>query len=134
MKKSVLIISIVIILILLLGGIYFYIRYVVLKEGNEANQIGYDYLNCLIECPTYTTESNFTDFEYECLRECSNKYNLLELSNDLLKKYEKNHRKLLLNSEESFNCMSLGSTNRNMEKAKVCLREVLPELKERYNV
>jgi hypothetical protein len=135
MKRGIIwIIIIFFIIILVIASIFFISSYKIRSEGKKANIISYSLLECISECPIEVLEDGETWIGQTCGDGCSGNYNFLHLSADLLKKYEKKVRKLLINSEESANCVNLYNSEKDAEKYKQCLKEALPVLKKKYGL
>jgi len=121
MKKSLIIIILVVLLgiVLIFGWLYLQN-----KTTKEEDTIFYNRLKCLSECPHFLDKKvNVTFGNYDCLEECGKKYPLSE-------KYEKSSSGTIASSEELSLCMREGI--RKYDKYKECLKEIFPKLEEKY--
>jgi|SRR3989344_7058895 len=97
---------------------------------NEINKLSYDYLECVSDVPTIENEYGDLRFDLNWLSACPEPTLTPKYRNFLIR----NEDKLLIYSYESNNCLDRYINTGNGEEYKVCLKEILPILKEKYNL
>ncbi len=99
---------------------------------NEHNIYSYNILNCISECPIEMSDYNYTVIARNCSIYCQDEFKEPDFPGELQMKYQE---KLLIASREVSDCLQkLGVFGGETIDFQNCLKETLPELKEKYNI
>lgn len=128
-------IVIAILLIVFVGiGIFAYVNNQnKINSINQANKMIYDSLLCLSDCPVTVLLGNSLQavFDEDCSDKCRTKVENIGL---VLKGVNLYDKRVIVNSEEFNLCKNNFNLEKNADKYKACLQEILPVLKARFGI
>jgi len=120
------------VMLIVVGVILGYKWYSERIKLNEFNIYSYKILICLSECPIEMSDYNYTIIARNCSKNCKDEFKKPDFSGELQMKYKE---KILIVSREVNDCLQkLGVFGGNTIDFQNCLKEILPKLKEEYNI
>jgi len=102
------------------------------KKLEELNNGAYSWIVCSIDCPKVISSVSGWTIDRRCLEKCDDSLNL-NVSEEFL---EENRDKLVVSSDELKACGVYAKDSqgkRSLLRYVQCLREILPELREKYS-
>ena len=131
MKKIWLIVFIILGILLLL--ILFFVYKLVNEKAHvdEYNEIGYNYLVCISECTNEITSGGIKQIQQSCADNCAETA-IISSDAENVPYSLRSENSGLLGSEEHKTCLE--NRVNQIEEFQVCLKRILPILKERYKI
>lgn len=112
---------------IIIVGIFVVKSYLEKREVKEWNSANYELIECVIWCESYFNETvNMTLIDKDCSRNCD-KTGDVDFP-------ERSDAELITSDEDIIACIMTASETGNYKVYQDCLRELLPILKERYNI
>ena len=125
----------VILVIIIAVSIFAYLDYEKQKKAvNDANKIIYNSFLCISDCPVTVllgTNPLQAVFEEKCIDNCRTG---TENIDSILKGVDLNDSRILVNSQEFKVCRQNFDLENNADKYKACLKEILPSLKDEFEI
>jgi hypothetical protein len=139
-KKIILIagIAVIAVIIMIVFGFQFYKDKKAYEDYiNNGNKFTYLNFKCISDCPVKIVigeNSTFIRFADNCVVKCETDAVQAVSQSDKIEIKEKDYGKLLVQDIQFVACKNSYDIEGNADKFKFCLNQILPGLKEKYNI